>query len=264
MDEKENSTGKSVCVYVITHKQFPYMVSDDTYKPLQVGTALNGKIFDLTDDTGDNISSKNKYFLDTTGLYWIWKNSPKYDIIGNEAYRRHFNLTKDEIVKTLEKYRVIASPLYLQNTIYEQYKYCHIIKDLESCEEVVKDLYPEYYEKFRLYIRNSKKLYIGNGFITTRDNYDRICSFCFNVLFKLEEIYNLHTSQEWFDYADKNKEGIIPPDHKIDGMSVAEYQMQVPAFLCERLMSFYVSEVIGRVRDIEYKRLDEEYSEKLS
>ena len=76
-------------IYIVTHKDFNNPVNQKGYLPLQVGTDINGVINEdwETDNTGDNISSKNLSYNELTGLYWIWKNS-KEDIVGLCHYRR--------------------------------------------------------------------------------------------------------------------------------------------------------------------------------
>lgn len=57
------------------------MPKDEMYLPLHVGAEgkfdASGKPLDLgytKDNTGENISEKNSYFCELTGLYWAWKN----------------------------------------------------------------------------------------------------------------------------------------------------------------------------------------------
>ena len=74
-------------VIVAAHK--PYrMPQDSMYLPLQVGRALADQDLGWQgDNTGDNISLKNPYYCELTGLYWAWKNL-KADAIGLVHYRR--------------------------------------------------------------------------------------------------------------------------------------------------------------------------------
>ena len=73
-------------MWVITHKNYPG-VNDDIYKTLHVGRALSGDLGYQGDNTGDNISSKNKSYCELTGLYWLWKKH-ECDIMGICHYFR--------------------------------------------------------------------------------------------------------------------------------------------------------------------------------
>ena len=58
--------------------------------PLQVGAALADGHFAgfVHDDTGDNISHKNRSYCELTGQYWAWKNA-EADYYGFFHYRRY-------------------------------------------------------------------------------------------------------------------------------------------------------------------------------
>ena len=88
----------NIKIIVATHKKY-WMPSDGIYLPVHVGAEGKfddkGEPLDLgytKDNTGDNISDKNKQFCELTGLYWAWKNLGEADYIGLAHYRRHFTV----------------------------------------------------------------------------------------------------------------------------------------------------------------------------
>ena len=83
---------KDIKILVATHKKYQ-MPSDKMYLPLHVGAEKKDSIGYKTDDSGKNISLKNPYFCELTGLYWAWKNL-KAKYIGLAHYRRHFACKK--------------------------------------------------------------------------------------------------------------------------------------------------------------------------
>ena len=100
----------NIKIIVATHKKY-WMPSDPVYFPIHVGAEGKkdpmGHPLDLgyiKDNTGENISDKNKNYCELTGLYWAWKNL-NADYIGLAHYRRHFTVknkkgTKEERVIT--------------------------------------------------------------------------------------------------------------------------------------------------------------------
>ena len=78
----------SITIYTFTHKPF-IAPPDSMYVPIQVGAALHDDLGFLRDDNGDEISKKNPYYSELTGLYWVWKNDMTSDYIGTAHYRRY-------------------------------------------------------------------------------------------------------------------------------------------------------------------------------
>ena len=89
-------------VIIAAHKQY-LMPDKDCYLPVQVGSALHKAVGYTPDNTGDNISEKNPYYCELTGLYWAWKNLPA-DVIGLVHYRRYMG-KKNGIVGLIQRYR---------------------------------------------------------------------------------------------------------------------------------------------------------------
>ncbi len=84
-------------IMVAAHKIAPMPVAS-IYTPLQVGAALSSEHFPeyTWDDTGDNISIKNKQYNELTALYWARHNS-QADIVGLVHYRRYFTFNRQKI-----------------------------------------------------------------------------------------------------------------------------------------------------------------------
>lgn len=99
------SKGKILVTY---HKKYP-ILDGDHILPIHVGRASaaltkDGNINDaekqwlsdnlIGDDTGDNISGRNREYSECTGLYWFWKNYDygKLDYVGVFQYRRQLIL----------------------------------------------------------------------------------------------------------------------------------------------------------------------------
>jgi len=99
----------SVKIFITYHKPYQLLKSN-ILTPLHVGrsvTNLQSKDHQpfserelqymkdnmIGDDTGDNISHRNRNYCELTGIYWAWKNYEKIgnpDYIGFMHYRRHF------------------------------------------------------------------------------------------------------------------------------------------------------------------------------
>ncbi len=194
---------KDIKVIVTTHKKYK-MPSDKMYIPVCVG--MDGKDDNFgyqPDNTGENISSKNPYYCELTGLYWAWKNL-KADYIGLAHYRRHFcvqkNLPKDidsrvekaltleEADKILEKADVILSKKrrYYIETIYSHYKHTMYVEPLDETKKILEEKYPEYLKEFNK-LSKATSAHMFNMFIMKKELLDEYCTWLFDILFELEK-----------------------------------------------------------------------------
>lgn len=73
-DWGEHKGMQKIKILVAMHKAYS-LPGEDIYAPIQVGgVRIPGMENALRDDTGENISAKNKYYCEMTALYWAWKN----------------------------------------------------------------------------------------------------------------------------------------------------------------------------------------------
>lgn len=178
-------------IYVMTHKEY-VKPGNDLYRSLHVGKALGNDFGYEGDDSGDNISAKNKNYCELTGMYWIWKNV-SCDIVGICHYRRYFIndeefITKEYIEKALEKYDVIVprSQFTEYENLAKHYEGEHYIKDLLLCGEVIKQKYADYEDAFNQCI-NCNLFSLGNMVITRKGIYDEYMEWLFDILFEVEK-----------------------------------------------------------------------------
>lgn len=208
---KKKGTTMSIKLFTITHKEFT-PPPDRMYVPLHVGRATGKDLGFLGDHTGDNISEKNPFYCELTGMYWIWKNcgishttdqmansndqadilhDPDY--VGICHYRRYLInekgalFTEDELTELLREYDMITTKLLtLPGSYYNGFSANHHIKDLITTGDVIREKYPEYIDTFERLI-HGPNTYFGNIFITSKTSYDRYCEWLFDILFEVEK-----------------------------------------------------------------------------
>lgn len=189
---------KNVKIIIATHKEYQ-MPIDNIYIPIQVGAEGKKELRYTKDNTGDNISLKNPFFCELTGMYWAWKNLES-DYIGLVHYRRHFMykrksknkfdnvLSSEEIYKLLKKNDVILPKKrhYIIETLYNHYKHTMFVEPLDETRNIIEKMYPDYLKEFdKLKTRRSAHMF--NMFIMKREIFVGYCEWLFKILFELEK-----------------------------------------------------------------------------
>lgn len=180
--------------------------------PIQVGTALADRRFPgfLHDDSGDNISEKNRSYCELTAQYWAWKNV-KADYYGFFHYRRY--LYPDKAAKLpyrIEKklslsllgdlgYGGFAEliPQYdlivpkgedMHISVREHYAKApfHHRRDLETVEEIIYQKHPPMAVAMETYLSGTVN-YFGNIYIMSRDVFCNYCAWLFPILKEVDD-----------------------------------------------------------------------------
>lgn len=209
----------TVKIFAITHKSFNPPKSK-LYIPLHAGRAQSKDLGFIGDNTGDNISIKNKYYGGLTGLYWIWKNFNDTEYVGICSYRKFFINkngkfpTENDYINILSEYDIIVSRSHYETKSYsELYSLVHNPKDLLALEKIIKEYYHDYYSAF-LNVINGNKLHFGNIFCTSKKLLSDYCKWLFEIFHKLESVLNV----EGYD----------------------DYQKRVFSFLSEELLMVWI------------------------
>jgi len=234
----------NVKILVCHHKEFEYL-KNECIVPIHVGKALSPLDLDycIGDDTGDNISERNKSWCELTAIYWAWKNLDA-DYYGLMHYRRYLSLNKNDGYKVIasldkntvnenaldkesieslcENFDIITSPVWNVHpaglpsklmTNYQLYELDHYKSDLDIVVDIVKSRYPDFYLPLldSLY---STTCFFANIAIMQKKYFHEYCDFAFGVLFEAEKKISL----EGYD----------------------SYQKRIWGFLAERLINAYV------------------------
>ena len=208
--------------------------------PIQVGSALADTHFPgfLYDDTGENISRKNRSYCELTAQYWAWKNVDA-EYYGFFHYRRYlypdipagtpYCIEKSPSPETLRRLGFEKFPEYLRGydlispigedmhiSAREQYARAnyHHKKDLDLAEQILKEQAPQYAPAAEAYLSQSV-CYFGNLSIMRRPVFQEYCSWLFSIL-------------EEFDRR-ADTAGYLPQEQRVDG------------YLAERLFGIYLT-----------------------
>lgn len=188
-------------IYAMTHKKFD-TPPDPLYVPLQVGSAVHDKLGYLCDDQGENISNLNCYYSELTGMYWIWKNVTDVKYVGTCHYRRYLVdeelhiFTKGQYLELLDRYDVITTrKVHLNNSYHYGFAANHNIVALDETGQVIKELYPDYYDTFERLV-NGPDTYFGNILVTSKEKYDKYCQWLFSIFFEVQRRIDMETDKD--------------------------------------------------------------------
>lgn len=181
--------------------------------PIQAGAALTDRrICKICDDTGDNISYKNRQYCELTALYWIWKNDNS-SYVGLSHYRRHFELNEKQLTRLScsDIDVVLTIPIFDFPSVEAVYRRDHIEKDWIVLMEAIRILSPDYMSS-ATEIGQGQFYYAYNMFIMRRGILEKYCAWLFPILSYCEE------------HCDEKEE---------------VYQNRYIGFLAEHLMAIY-------------------------
>lgn len=207
-----------ITMYEVTHKKVDFIPNGRT--PIFVGNGENLENY-LSDNTGDNISIKNKNYCELTAMYWIWKNDKESDFVSIEHYRRFFMkngiiVSQKKILKDLCKSDIITSKTFkFSKSIFEYYKEHHFSTDIEIIRNIILEKYPCYLSAFDNYFESNESCML-NMVACKKNIFDEYCVWLFDILFELEQ--------------------------KIDISDRDLYQSRVYGFLSERLLNVWLLE----------------------
>lgn len=189
-------------IYVATTKK-ENLILPNGYEYIQVNAA-NTDIFyyNLKDNIGDNISTKNPNYCELTATYWIWKNDNDNDIVGLMHYRRFLTsnkfstkpkyfLKESRIIKDLNKYDFISTKMYKTGKTIKEHLLENVRElDFNILRDVIKTKFSDYLAVFDD-VFNGNKSYLLNVFISKKSELNDYANWLFDVLFEVEKRVNM-------------------------------------------------------------------------
>jgi len=245
MKRQDAKAAPDIKILVVNHKP-SFNVRNGILKTIQVGTALASQTLpdmDYFDNTGDNISAKNRSYCELTATYWMWKNLDA-DYYGLWHYRRYLSFAdhQENDLRAGRAYPNIAAALPdigldetkmrrliaqydlviprqedtrnygRSDTIYDQYKTDHFARDLDDCLAYAAQKYPDIAPFSEVLNRHAG--YFCNMLIARKAIFQQYCEFLFDVL------------------------GQFDKTHDITNYSLQQYR--VDGYLAERLTNIFI------------------------
>ncbi len=172
--------------------------------PIQVGTALTTRtIAEVKDNTGDNISDKNRNYCELTATYYAWKHS-NAAYKGICHYRRILDISDMQIQALLEKKQewdvIMPYPSVQYPDISAQHTRYVKEGDWNAMLQALQETAPEYLEAYEEYVATGGQFFNNfNILIAKAPVFDDYCSFLFRVLRRTEEL----TTPKGWERADR-------------------------------------------------------------
>lgn len=243
-----------VKIYKLYYKSGSVLNTPKMYHPIMAGNALISNQTKITgDDTGDNISEKNLYYSELTGIYWVWKNT-RHEIVGTCHYRRFFTdrpeplfyrikrlfyyplglykkrfgliytnnthlfttkiLSEEELRFYFTQYdAILPVARKLKYTVEKHYMRYHDSNDLILLKSIIHEKYPDFEGAYEAVLKG-KRLYANNMFVFKNTLFQEFMRWWFDILFEFER--------------------------RVDLSAKVGYQKRIIGFIAERLLTVWI------------------------
>ena len=247
-----------ISIYIATQaeREFP---KNENYIPMMVGKPNANLSKGLNDSMGNSISTKNPFYCELTGHYWIWKNDHQSDIVGLCHYRRFLWLNDiprrlcRKIFKSIEdcetlldtrnvgkifengKYNIILPRPYAFSggNIKSQFIDSHGEEGYLLMIDAIKRHCPEYMKSFDD-VFGRRFEYFGNLMIATKPVFDEYSEWLFKLLQDIEGR---------IDLSDKKN-------------------LRLPGYIGERLLNLYAVHNNFKIKEVPQIFISDSDSEK--
>lgn len=262
-------------IYIMYYKKGQILPLEEYYSPVYCGQ-FPGKagLKGFKDDAGEEISAKNPFYSELTGIYWVWKNT-KQDLTGICHYRRYFTiqeepwhlrlkyfllhpfkfqwgpnpliytsnvgkysswvLTEGQAKEIFSAYQIILPRARkVRYSIERHYAKYHDRGDLDLITRLLADRCPDFLPTWSQVLQGNT-LYANNMFVLPSGPYEEFMEWWFGMLFAFEQASELSRYQG--------------------------YQQRVLGFVAERLLTLWVFHqqlIIKELPLIYFKKLKKE------
>lgn len=215
-------------LYILTHRQIPNW-NTYFYTPLHMSTLDNPDVKLQVKDYYPKMAELNQLYCELSGIYYVWKNDND-NIKGTVQYRYLPNLSIWDINNILKTKKFIATASSTPYGLGDQFRESHdengevwnILVDLAKKSGISQYVIDKW--------NDSDILFSKNIFITTKEYYDEYASWMFPIIFQLQNILNIHSIEDAFEWARKKYAADENP----------LYQTRILGFVSERLLTLFI------------------------
>ena len=264
-----------LCLMVAFHKQY-FNIETKDFMPIHVGKKNSNNELGITgDDTGDNISNKNKNFCELTALYWGWKNIDA-EYYGLMHYRRYF--IKPSLVRKL-RLSIKSTRRRVKSIVNKHYRFnrnlTHTIKSQSIAYNEARKLhgyleqellqYDVFVPEAILFKDTLKEQFVQNHFEKDFDFLEQLIHRQYpNFTETFDEVFNgnilyaynmfIMKKEYFINYVNWLFEVLFFMEQKIDISGYDAYQSRLFGFIAERLFTVYFYH-LQKTYNVKFKEL---------
>lgn len=145
---------------------------------IQAGAAVTEeRVAPLLDNTGVNISAKNKQYCEMTATYWVWKNT-KHAWTGIEHYRRHLLVTPVMLAENVDA--ILPLPYLCWPNTLAQFRRFVGAEVVDALLRALKTLHPNEFQEYATILKGSYQ-YTYNLVCARREVFEDYCTWFFHI-----------------------------------------------------------------------------------